>query len=86
LKGLLEENDETVPKIHDLDDLCKSLLPLCPTLRSVRRGLVFLKRFAVEVRYVGEDATKREAVAAVRWTGKVRAKARDLLGLPLHGK
>jgi HEPN domain-containing protein len=82
LKGLLEENGLNVPKIHDLDELCKSLLPSFQSLRSVRRGLVFMKRFAVEVRYVSENASKREAVAALHWTGKVRKEPRSLLGLP----
>jgi HEPN domain-containing protein len=81
LKALLEENGLVVPKIHDLDELGKRLVSLYPSLRSVRRGLVFMKRFAVEVRYVGDNAKKREAVSALRWTGKVRTKARAFLGL-----
>jgi HEPN domain-containing protein len=85
LKAILEENGWTVPKTHDLDELCTSLLPSNKSLRSVRRGLAFLTRFAVEIRYPGDNATKREAVAALRWTGKVRMEARRLLGLP-HNK
>jgi HEPN domain-containing protein len=82
LKAILEENGLKIPKIHDLDKLCKMLLPSYQSLGPLRRGLIFLKRFAVEIRYVGENATKRDAVAALRWTGKVRSEARGLLGLP----
>jgi len=83
LKALMEERGLSVPKTHDLDDLCTLLLPHHVSLRSFRRGLVFLTRFAVETRYPGNRASKREAAAAVRWAGKVRVAARGLLGLPL---
>jgi len=82
LKALLEENGLKIPKIHDLDELCSLLLPSYQSLRSVRRGLAFLTRFAVEIRYPGDNPNKREAVAALRWTGKVRMEARSLLGIP----
>jgi len=62
--------------------LCSLLLPSYQSLRSVRRGLAFLTRFAVEIRYPGDNPNKREAVAALRWTGKVRMEARSLLGIP----
>jgi HEPN domain-containing protein len=82
LKALLEENGLKIPKIHDLEELCSLLLPTYQSLRSVRRGLAFLTRFAVEIRYPGDNANKREAVSALRWAGKVRTKARSFLGLP----
>ena len=56
--------------------------PLGRALRPLRRGLEFLSRFAVGPRYPGYDASKRQAVAAYRWAGKVRDGARALLGLP----
>jgi hypothetical protein len=74
-----------VPKTHVLLDLLTSLLPHFASLRSLRRGLTFLKRFAVEIRYPGDRASKREAAAAVRWAGKTRTAARALLGLPRTG-
>jgi hypothetical protein len=43
--------------------------------------LVFLTPFAVETRYPGDDATKRQATAALRWMTKVRAAARQILGI-----
>jgi HEPN domain-containing protein len=81
LKALLEELGLSVPKTHDLDDVLPLLLPHHPTLRSVRRGLGFLTQFAVDTRYPGENASKRQAEAALRWAGRVRTKARAILGI-----
>ena len=81
LKGLLEELGHTVPKTHDLITLQKLLLPHHPTLRGLRRGLDFLTDFAVGIRYPGEDATKRQARAALGWAKRVRKACRDLLGI-----
>jgi HEPN domain-containing protein len=81
LKGLLEEVGLAVPRTHNLDDLLNLLRPHFATLRSLRRGLIFLTRFAVDTRYPGDDATKRQAEAALRWSGKVRKAARAVLGI-----
>ena len=61
LKSLLEEAALLIPKTHDLDDLRGLLRALHPTLHSLRRGLLFLSGFAVDTRYPGEWATKRQA-------------------------
>jgi HEPN domain-containing protein len=81
LKGLMEELGLTVPKTHDLDQLRTALQPHHPALQPLKRGLIFLSRFAVDIRYPGESASKREAEAALRWAGRVRAAARALLGI-----
>ena len=81
LKGLMEELGLPVPKTHDLDLLLTALVPHHPTLRSLRRGLLFLSDFAVDTRYPGKNASKRQAVAALRWAGRVRTPARALLGI-----
>jgi HEPN domain-containing protein len=81
LKGLPEELGLTVPKTHDLEGVLGLLLPHHPTLRSLRRGLDFLTQFAVDTRYPGENATKRQAEAALRWEDRVRTAARHLLGI-----
>jgi HEPN domain-containing protein len=83
LKALLEELGRVVPRTHNLDDVLALLRPHHPTLYSLRRGLIFLTRFAVEFRYPGHNASSRQAAAALRWAEKVRAAARVLLGLPL---
>ena len=82
LKALLEELGLTIPRTHNLEDLLSLLLTHHPGLRSLHRGLIFLTDFAVETRYPGENANKRQAEAAMRWATKVRITARSLLGLP----
>src|SRR3954467_5515756 len=64
LKGLMEELGLSVPKTHFLDHPFSALASHHPTLRSLRRGLLFLSVFAVETRYPGSNASKRQAVAA----------------------
>jgi HEPN domain-containing protein len=81
LKALLQEAGGPIPKTHNLVDLLTLLTPIPPSLRSLRRGLKFLTRFAVDHRYPGKDATKRQAQAALRWSDRVRSACRTLLGL-----
>jgi HEPN domain-containing protein len=79
LKGLLEELGQPVPKTHDLDVLLNLLLPHHLALRSLRRGLTFLSDFAVDIWYPDNNASKRQAGAALRWAGKVRDVCRLIL-------
>jgi HEPN domain-containing protein len=81
LKALMEEVGLTIPHTHILRNLLDLVRPHYPVLRPFRRGLVFLTRFAVGTRYPGETASKRQAVAALRWAGRVREAARSLLGI-----
>src|SRR5438874_10872781 len=60
LKGLMEELGLPVPKTHDLDLLLTALMPHHSALNSVRRGLLFLSDFAVDTRYPGNSASKRQ--------------------------
>lgn len=82
LKALMEENGLTVLKTHDLDHLQTLLIAHHPTLRSLRRGFVFLTSFAVDTRYPGDRATKRQANSALRWTERIRQHIRSILGIP----
>ena len=79
LKALLEELGRPVPRTHILEHLVVLLVAHHASLRSLRVGAKFLTRFAVATRYPGKNAIKRDAVAALRWAGKVRAAARTLL-------
>jgi HEPN domain-containing protein len=81
LKALLEEIGLAVPRTHVLKDVLAHLVHHHPSLASFRRGLTFLTRFAVETRYPGDNATKRQAASALRWASKVRHACRHLLGL-----
>ena len=75
------ERRQTAPRTHNLEDLLGLLRPHHPGLFALRRGLLFLTRFAVDVRYPGFRTRKRQADAARRWAGQVRADARAILGL-----
>jgi HEPN domain-containing protein len=81
LKAYMEELGLAIPKIHDLNELLDRLLPHDAKLKSLRRGLVTLSRFAVEYRYPGENATKRDAETAMRKTERIRKEIRKRLGL-----
>jgi len=78
---MMEELSLTIPRTHILKDLLALLQPHHLSLSRLRRGLVFLTRFAVGTRYPGDSASKREAATALRWADKVRMAARMLLGL-----
>jgi HEPN domain-containing protein len=77
----MEELGLAVPKTHDLDRLLTALMSHHLTLRTLRRGLLFLSDFAVDIRYPGVSASKRQASAALRWVDRVRTQARALLGI-----
>jgi HEPN domain-containing protein len=81
LKAVLNQDSLNIPKTHDLEVLLDLLLPAYPALKSHRRGLAALTNFAVAVRYPGKNATRTQATACLRWTGRVRATCRSVLGL-----
>jgi hypothetical protein len=60
---------------------CSGVCLPIPSLRSLTRGLSFLSQFAVETRYPGDDATGRQAMAALRWMERARTETRRLLGI-----
>src|SRR5947208_15321305 len=67
LKALLNELGLAIPRTHNLDDLLSLLVGQHRSLRSLRRGLIFLTDFAVQYRYPREKPSKRQAHAALRW-------------------
>ena len=81
LKALLEESGLGVPRTHDLDKLRLLLQSTFPSLNGMKRGLLFLSRHAVDTRYPGETATRRQAASALRWANRVREECRTLLGI-----
>jgi HEPN domain-containing protein len=80
LKALLVELGLPVAKTHDLDHLLSSLQPHHPSLRSLRRGLLFLNDYAVETRYPSKWTNKRQAASAQRWACRIRDACRTALG------
>ncbi len=81
LKGLMVELGLPITKTHDLQALLRALLSHHSTLRTLRRGLVFLTDFAVDTRYPGKRVSKRQAMSALRWADRTRSAARTLLGM-----
>jgi HEPN domain-containing protein len=81
LKALLQELRLAITRTHDLEFLRVQLLPHNPRLRSLRRGLELLTNYAVDVRYAGKRARKRQAIAALRWADRVRTLSRLILGI-----
>jgi HEPN domain-containing protein len=82
LKGMLAEYGLPIQKTHDLTILLAQLLPADPTLRSLRRGLKGVTRYAVEYRYPGMNTSARQAQAAYRKALLVRMEVQKRLGLP----
>src|SRR5207248_9549841 len=58
LKALLQERGPAIPRVHDLEPLLDLLVAAVPTLGTLRRILISLSQYAVEVRYPGMNATK----------------------------
>jgi HEPN domain-containing protein len=81
LKALLQELGLVVPRTHDLDKLVVLLAPHHPALRRYRRTFMSLSRFAVDYRYPDENASRREAMSALRQAERIRLEVRSLLGL-----
>jgi HEPN domain-containing protein len=81
LKALLQEWGLVPPRTHNLIDLLELLLPRDPTLRSLRRRVDPLTRYAVDFRYPDERATSRQAKSALRHAETVRIAIRARLGL-----
>jgi HEPN domain-containing protein len=63
LKALLVQLGLAVPRTHNLEDLLGLLRPHHAALFTLRRGLLFLTRFAVDTRYPGFQARRRQAGA-----------------------
>lgn len=81
LKAILQELGHVVPRTHELAKLLILLMPHYPSLGRFRRTFVSLSRFAVDYRYPDENATRREAMTALRQAERIRVALRAILGL-----
>jgi hypothetical protein len=72
-----------VPKIHDLADIIDLLLPGDAKLSRLRRKADSLTQYAVDYRYPGMMASKRQMEAALRHTDQIRLECRGRLHLSL---
>lgn len=86
LKAIMEELGQVIPKTHDLLQLVDLLLANFPNFRSFRRGMDFLTQFAVDTRYPGANASKRQAASAQRWAEAARDACRAILFPKASGK
>lgn len=81
LKAVLQENGIVFEKTHDLDVLLEKCKSNIPDLISLKKELVELSSFAVEIRYPGIDATVEEANDFLSLTGEVRKRIRKFLNI-----
>jgi len=79
LKAVLQENNISFQKIHDLDILVELLKGILPELERFRENLVKLNVYAVEVRYPGFNPLEKDAREAVSIMKKVRSFIRKFL-------
>jgi HEPN domain-containing protein len=84
LKGLLQEHGIAFSKTHDLMKLLGLILPVQPTLKKHARRLKPLTDFAVDFRYPGTAATRRQAVRTVAFIEELRIEVRSRLGIVLR--
>lgn len=64
-KAVLQENEVAFQKIHDLEVLLDQCLSFIPELEKLREDAQKLNVFAVEVRYPGFDAQRKDAREAL---------------------
>jgi hypothetical protein len=77
----MQENGLVVPKTHELADIVDLLLPVDAALARLRRKADSLTQYAVDYRYPGEIASKRQMEAALRHVDEIRLECRGKLGL-----
>ena len=77
LKALLTSHRIPFPKTHDLIDLLELAKSIVPTLELLRANLEYLQPYAVDFRYPGDFATRKEAVRALRLMSHIRDIIRD---------
>lgn len=81
LKARLQEQGTVFPKTHDLTALLALLVPIAPQWEELYAPLFRLKTYAVQYRYPGASATRREARTAWEDCRVVREAVRQDLGL-----
>ena len=81
LRALLQESGHAVPKTHDLVNVLNLLLPGDATLVALRRKSRSLTQYAVDYRYPGLMASKRQMEAALRHVDQIRLECRSKLNL-----
>ncbi len=81
LKARIAELGVVFPRTHDLSTLLVLILPHDPLWQSFALACQTLNPYAVNIRYPGDDATKKEALVAQKFMKAIRREARISLGL-----
>ena len=81
LKAMLQQNNKSIPKIHNLIELMLLCEEIDSSFEMLRADLVTMERYAVQGRYPGETAEKEDAQSAYAAAGTVRKFIRQKLGL-----
>lgn len=72
LKGFLAAQGIKIPKTHNLIFLMEQLVKSYPELELIKDALRDLNQYAVELRYPGETATKKDASQAAQHVKDIR--------------
>jgi HEPN domain-containing protein len=81
LKAILQDSGQPIPKTHDLADLIDLLAPGHAAFGRLRRIADALTQYAVNYRYPGEMASKRQMDSALRHADRIRLECRSRLAL-----
>ena len=81
LKAVLQDNDKSIPKIHNLVELMILCEEVDASFEMLRADLVTMERYSVRTRYPGETAEKDDAQSAYASAKTVRKFIRQKLGL-----
>lgn len=72
MKAVLQENEISFTKIHDLEILLKECKKIIPLLKDYRSQLIWLTEFGVAARYPGFAVKKEDAQMAVKFIKGIR--------------
>jgi len=81
LKVWLQEAEKAIPRIHNLVELVSLCTEVDSTYAILEPELRGLAGYAVRTRYPGQNATKEEALTAIKTSKNVRLFIRKKLGL-----
>jgi HEPN domain-containing protein len=81
LKAWLQESVKDVPRTHNLVDLVSLCVEVDLTFTILEPELRGLDGYAVRTRYPGQNATKQEALSAIKISKSVSKFIRSKLGL-----
>jgi len=81
LKAILQENGNSIPRIHSLAELLAIIAKSEPAFLLIQEDLTIMESYAVQFRYPGISADKGEANTALRAARRVRSFIRTKLNL-----